>query len=473
MRGKKGIGKAIVAVIVIGAIGAGVFWWRKTSAASTPAVEAPTYEKVKRGPIRQIVQCTGRTVAFRDIEIKCRASGEVITLPYDVSDPVKKGDLLLELDEKDQERMVQQSEAALAGSQARLAQAESNLLSAQANLVASKAKAEAALHSAEARATDAKAKAKREEELLAKKYSSPEEFETARTSAVQAEQDLMTAQAQMQDIKAQELDLEARRQDIKMNEAQVRSNELALKLAQRQFEYTKVYAPIDGVVAARNIQIGQIISSGVTNVGGGTTAFILCDLSHVYIYASVDESDIGNVKLGQPAEVTADAFPRMPFRGEVVRIATKGVNLQNVVTFEVRIEVTSRNKDMLKPEMTANVDIIIAEKEDTILVPATGISRERRDTFVALQTANGKIEEKHPVKIGISDGVQTEVLEGVKEGDVIQVQPPEAESRWRTGGPGGDDRMRRGMMMRTMGGGAGGPGGRGGGGGGGGGGRGR
>ncbi|MDX9975011.1 MAG: efflux RND transporter periplasmic adaptor subunit, partial [FCB group bacterium] len=126
--------KAAVAVVVLVLLAGGFFWWKKTSAASVPEEVAPTYEAAQRGPIKQVVQCTGRTVSNLDVEIKCRASGEVLKLPYDVSDPVKKGDLVLELDPVEQERAVEIGKASMAAAEARLAQAESNLKTSEAML---------------------------------------------------------------------------------------------------------------------------------------------------------------------------------------------------------------------------------------------------------------------------------------------------------------------------------------------------
>lgn len=448
--------KAAVAVVLLVLIVGGFFYWKRTGAATVPEEAAPTYEAAKRGPIKQVVQCTGRTVSNLDVEIKCRASGEVIKLPYDVSDTVKKGDLLLELDPVEQERAVEIGKASMAAAEARLAQSESNLKTTDATLKAERQKVEAALRSAEARLEDLKSKARREQELLEKKFSSPEEAETARTAAVQAEQEYRTAQAQIADIEAQEVGLEAKRQDINLMKAQLNSSQIDLALRQRQLTYTKVFAPIDGVVATRTVQIGQIISSGVTNVGGGTTVMTISDLSRIFILGSVDESNIGAIQEGQTAEITVDAFPGQQFTGKVDRIATKGVNLQNVVTFEVRIEVLSENKALLKPEMTTNVWILVAEKPDALLVPAYSIVRERRDTFVELKKKDGTVEAKHPVTTGISDGQQIEIVGGLEEGDLVRVQSPAEESRWRNSGDNAADEKRRRdrMMFRTIGGGA-------------------
>ena len=92
-------------------------------------------------------------------------------------------------------------------------------------------------------------------------------------------------------------------------------------------------------------------------------------MSHIFVLASVDESDIGGVKVGQKVNITADAFPGKTFTGSVVRIATQGVNVSNVVTFEVKIEVISADKNLLKPQMTANVQVIEASKSNVVMIP--------------------------------------------------------------------------------------------------------
>lgn len=461
--------KLILVLVLAGSAAGGFFWWRNSTAADSDEKDRNETEAVARGEIRQEVDCVGRVVSNRDVEIKCRASGEILRIPYDVSDAVKKDDILLELDERDQERTLRQSKAALAAAEARLAQSKSNLLVAEKTVEVAKMKAGAALESAQARVADSKSKSKRQEELFQKKFSSPEQYETSKTTAVQAEQDLLSARANVEDVKSQELALESRRQDVALSEAQAESSRIACEIALLQLSYTKVKAPLDGVISKRTVQVGQIISSGVTNIGGGTTAMILSDLSHLFVYASVDESKIGEVQLGQPVVITTDAFPDVKFLGKVERIGTTGLSVQAVVTFEVRIEVVDENKKLLKPEMTANVTITTAEKKDVLVVSAANISRNRSGNFVTLVQQDGTQEEKHPVKLGISDGNQTEIVEGLSEGDLVLVRRAEDESRWRgVDNPAMARRMQERVMMRTLGGGGsrGGSGGRGGGGGG-------
>jgi len=210
----------------------------------------------------------------------------------------------------------------------------------------------------------------------------------------------------------------------------VESDKIALSNAQQRLSETKVYAPISAVVSARNVQTGQIISSGISNVGGGTTILTLSDLSRLFVLAAVDESDIGKVAADQMARITVDAFPGMMFRGKVVRIATKGVSTSNVVTFEVKIEVLGRNKNLLKPEMTANIEIVAQEEENALLVPVTAVSRKKKIQVVNVQKPDGTIEER-PVTVGISDGEKIIVTSGLSEGETVVIREGEAESRWR------------------------------------------
>jgi multidrug efflux pump subunit AcrA (membrane-fusion protein) len=426
--------KAILIVLLLLTLVAGGFYlWKGRIpgvAAQTP-VQEQTVAGVKRGPIRQSVLCTGRVVSNLDVDIKCKASGQVIKLPFDISDYAKKGDLIVEIDPVDQLRAVQTAEADLAISEAKLAQAKANLTVAEQSLKAERLRTQAALESAQARAADTSAKAKREKDLLERKQSSIEEAETAQTAATQAAQDLEIAQSQIEAAKALEFQLEVKRQDIKLGEAQVQADKIALALANQRLTETKVAAPIDGVVSARSVQIGQIIASGISNVGGGTTVLTLSDLSQIFILASVDESDIGSVALDQTVDITADAFPRKLFNGKVDRIAAKGVNVSNVVTFEVRVEVLSENKTLLKPEMTGNVEIIVSDKPDTLLLPVAAISRTRDKTYVSLKKPDGTVQEQVPVEIGISNGNEIEIVSGLQENDQVLVRKADSDSRWR------------------------------------------
>jgi HlyD family secretion protein len=192
---------------------------------------------------------------------------------------------------------------------------------------------------------------------------------------------------------------------------------------------------MDGIVTSRPVQTGQIIASGISNVGGGTTLMTLSDLRRIFVMANVDESDIGKIKDGQKAIITADAYPGKRFTGKVVRVATKGVTNSNVVTFEVKIEIEGDGKNYLKPEMTANVDVQADRRENALLLPNETIQFGRQGYFVYKQDDNNSSGTRVAVKTGITDGLNTEIISGVKEGDKIII-PSSMQSRWAKGGEG-------------------------------------
>ncbi len=423
--------KILVLVILSAAIVIGGYFWSHKS--DNVKIETPQWStvQVKKGSIRDAVSCTGQVVSNLDVEIKCKASGEIVKLPFDISDKVKKGELIVELDPVDEQRRVKQAKISLASSRARLMQRKVNLQIAKKDLTIERKSVEASLKSAEACAKDARAKAERMKKLFEKKIVSQEVKDTGETTAIQEEVDLENARIQMEQSAINEMELEIKRQDVRLAEAQMETDKINLSLAEQRLKDTRVFSPIDGVVSERDIQSGQIISSGINNVGGGTLVMVLSDLSRLFILASVDESDIGKVELRQKVIITADAFPGKRFFGKIDRIATKGINVSNVVTFEVKIEVRGRNRALLKPEMTANVEIIVAEKEEVLMVPSEAVLYKKNGHFVRVKEDDGSIEER-PVQAGISNNVVIEIIKGLSLDDTITYRKGEARSRWRT-----------------------------------------
>jgi HlyD family secretion protein len=423
--------KLVVAVILTSVVAGGYYAWSRYNKPKLPA-EVITTSKVEAGPLRMLVSSTGKVVSNLDVDIKCKASGEIIALPRDISDQVRKGQLLIQLDPSEMQRMVDQAQASLAASQARLINAKESLTVAQQNLQTDRRRSDSALKAAEANAEDVRTKAERLKDLLAKKLASQEEYDTAQTAMVQAIATLDQSRVKIEELQTQERVHEQLRQQIRIAEAQVTNDLTALDLARERLNDTKVYSPIDGVITARSVQIGQIISSGISNVGGGTTALTVSDLSRIFSLASVDEADIGKVAVGQPTEITVDAFPGKKFAGQVVRLAIRGVNVSNVVTFEVKIEVTSKDRGLLRPEMTTNVDIITAAQDRVLSVSSDAIVRKRGKAHVTVVKADGAKEDR-TVETGISDGQRTEVTTGVAEGETV-VNYLGTDSKWKGSG---------------------------------------
>jgi HlyD family secretion protein len=163
----------------------------------------------------------------------------------------------------------------------------------------------------------------------------------------------------------------------------------------------------------------------------------LSDLSQLYVVATVDESDIGKVRdpsrpeTGDPNEqiviITADAYPEERFFGRVVMVDTKGVNVNNVVTFGVKIEVTSPNKSKLKPAMTTNVQIITERRDDVLMVPSDLVYRRQGGKrVVPIKGPDGNSQEVEVVA-GLTDNVNTEIISGLTEGQ--ELLPPKIEEK--------------------------------------------
>jgi HlyD family secretion protein len=438
--------KLIVFILLAGAVGAGV-WYFLIRPKPAESKEVETTAAVTKGELVVSVSSTGRVVSNLDVEVKCKAGGQVTTMPFDVSDKVKKEQLVVELDPIDEKRNVAHAEVTAAASKAKLAIATENLTIARQTLETDRRRAESALLAAESKSKDCRAKADRMKRLLESKLASQEECDTAETAAVQAAAELEACRIHIQELKTQEQQIKVKEQEIKQAQAAADSDVILLDIAKDRLKDTKVLAPMDGVVSKRSVQVGQIIASATSNVGGGTALLTLSDLSQMFVVASVDESDIGRVAEEQAVNITADAFPGKVFKGKVVQIATTGVNASNVVTFEVKIEVLSENKTLLKPEMTANVEIIVARKDQALLVPADAVVRKKGGRFITVADGLARKEEK--VEVGLSNGTQTEVVSGLAEGQTVVVQKSGSQSRWNArqqpGGAMGQQRMMMGQ----------------------------
>ncbi|MGA3066778.1 MAG: efflux RND transporter periplasmic adaptor subunit [Tepidisphaeraceae bacterium] len=421
-------GMWIAAAVVVAA---GGFYYRHVrqvqaaAAASSDVVHAVA----EIGNISQNVATTGLVISNLDVQIKCQASGQVIKFPFDVSDHVKSGDLLLQVDPTDERRMADQAQAAVAISQAKLQEAKLNATVAELDLQTATEQAESNLQSAQIKATNLQNKADRQQQLLLQKLAAPEDYETAQTDAAAAAADLQTAKIAKEQLKSQAASVEVKKQDVVLAEAQLQSDQIALANALQQLSYTTVSAPMDGVVADVEVELGTIISSAIENVGGGTTVMTLSDLSKIFVNASVDESDIGDVRVGQRAVITADAYPGKTFDGSVVRIATQGVNNSNVVTFTVKIEVTSDNKELLKPQMTTNVQIIEAQDNNVVIIPSAAVVRREGKFTVSVVKPDGSTEDRD-VEVGINDGTSAEIASGLQPGETVVVHRADANGRW-------------------------------------------
>jgi len=432
--------KTLITIVVIAVIAVGAYFifFRNGDGVE----EGPQYSEIhpERGPIAKTVAASGSVTSNLDVEIKCKASGEIITLPYDISDTVHEGDLLVELDPVDEERNVELAEVNLYEAQARLNRSRESHRISEMNLETSRERAEVDLELTEAQADDTRMSVERIVELYERGFISEEEYEQSLTTVLASDANVESAGIRFDELEADEASLELGRQDVNLATSNVRIAQINLDSALQRLDETRVYSPMDGIVTARYVQSGQIIASGISNTGGGTPVMMISDLSRLFILARVDESNIGEVEVGQRVDVSVDAYSSEAFEGVVERVAPVGTVQSNVVTFEVRIEVTSENKSLLMPEMTADTEIVVAENEDAILVPANAVTTEGSRSTVMVRGQDGQPEPREVVK-GINDGEYIEIISGLSESDTVLVLEGGVSSMWqqssdeRDGGP--------------------------------------
>ncbi|HVY62575.1 MAG TPA: efflux RND transporter periplasmic adaptor subunit [Planctomycetota bacterium] len=347
--------------------------WAVRAPSEGAAAEGPRWKTapVVEAPIEVTVAATGTVQPAFQVEVKSKASGEVVDFPLGPGDPVAAGALLVQLDPRDEARNVRLAEADVASNRAAVAAAEADLGLAESRLV-------------------------RDEDLAKKSLVSPEELDGARFGRARAAASVDLAKATL-----------------------VRS-EVALDVARQRLADCRIVAPIAGIVLTKAVDRGHIISSGITSISGGTTLATIADMSRVFVLADVDEADVGKVKPGAAARVTVDAFRDVAFDGRVDRLMPLGVEDQNVTVFRANIEVTSPNKSLLLPNMTTNVRIHVASRERALVVPNAALKQRDGKVGVEVLAAAGGAPQWREVARGLTDGTVTEVEGGaVKAGELV------------------------------------------------------
>jgi len=197
-----------------------------------------------------------------------------------------------------------------------------------------------------------------------------------------------------------------------------------------------IRSPITGTVLNLAVQQGETLAAGLSS----PTVIVVADLHRLQVDAYVDETDIGKIKIGEEASVAVDAFPKRPLRGHVVKVAAGSTIQQGVVTYDVTIGLEQKDIDdrrrRLLPDMTANVTFQTGKLTNVLVVPSVAIKVTKKGSFVnVLTTVDGKPEVKmKPVKTGGNDETNTEIRDGLKEGDVV-IQAGYDQSGRGPGGP--------------------------------------
>lgn len=321
--------------------------------------------KVERATISNSVTATGTIEPVNKVEVGTQVSGIISKIYVDYNSIVKKGQVIAELDKINLESELASAKANLASSKSELDYQETNY--------------------------------KRMKALHDKGFISDDDFDIADLSYKKAKEAYLV---QLQTVQK----------------------------AQTNLGYATITSPIDGVVLSKDVEEGQTVAASFSTP---TLFTIARDLTDMQVVANVDEADIGNVRDGQRVTFTVDAFPDDTFEGRVKQVRQQGEEESNVVTYEVVI--SAPNNDLkLKPQLTANVNIYTEEIENVVSVPAKALrfspSKEMMNDGEKIKDCNAtnklwiketNILKAYPVKTGITNGIRTQILEGVKEGTVV------------------------------------------------------
>ncbi len=309
--------KLLLAFVVLALVAGGGWWWN-----SGRKADAPTFRtaKVEKGPITATVSSTGTVNPVTSVQVGSQVSGQIKELFVDFNSPVKQGMLIARIDPETFQYRVRQAEADLEAARSAVGRAEVARINAERDL-------------------------KRSKELVARNFVSPAELDRAQSTYDLAAAELKTANAVVQQRSA------------------------ALASSRVDLSRTEIRAPVDGVVIKRTVDVGQTVAASLQ----APELFVIAkDLRDMQVETSIDEADVGRIRVGQRASFTVDAFPGRPFAGEVKTVRKAAQNVQNVVTY---IAIISANNDRgeLLPGMTANVRITTDSRESVLKAPNSAL----------------------------------------------------------------------------------------------------
>jgi len=373
----------LIVLAVVGAAGYfGYKYWNGRNASHYEFETAP----VTNAALTQSVTANGTLNPVINVQVGSQVSGNIQKLYADWNSQVKAGQVVAQIDPSVFQAAVTQAEGTLANSKAALVLAQIQL--------------------------------KRTQDLRAKDSTPQANLDQAIATVDQAA-------------------------------ATVKTNEGSLQLAKANLDHCSIISPVDGIVITRSVDVGQTVAAGLN----APVVFVIAnDLSKMQIDTNVSEADVGGIVEGQDVDFLVDAYPYTTFHGKVVQVRNSPTTVQNVVTYDAVIGV-SNPESKLKPGMTANLSIIIAHRDETLQIPnaafrvrmpddfmkpsgadaspaakpSPGAGKKKKGGDPALRTSRTvyvlndgeKIPKAVKIKIGISDGITTEVTEGLKEGDNV------------------------------------------------------
>ncbi|MEK6279779.1 MAG: efflux RND transporter periplasmic adaptor subunit [Acidobacteriota bacterium] len=403
----KGHRRYVTAVAAMALVVTAGFYFRGQQTSAAQFLTA----RVERGNLRNTVTATGTLQAVTTVQVGSQASGTISALNADFNSRVKKGQVIAQLDSSTTQAQVQQARANLEQARASLVQARAAVVQSRAGVSDAQAKTMAAnstvqnqqagvlsaranLVALKAQSDDAFSFLKQQESLLKAGIIAQRDYDMSNTAykgavaryeqaAAQLNQALLSeqsaassgvaqTQAQVQQSQAQVQQSQAQ---VQQAEAQVQQAQAALQLAEINLTHTTIQSPIDGVVVSRNVDVGQTVAASLS---APTLFTIANDLKEMQVIANIDQADIGLVEQAKGVQFSVDAFPSDSFTGKIQQIRLNPVNTQNVVTYNVAIEV-SNPEEKLKPGMTTNLTFTIDERSNVLKVPNAALRFTPKD----------------------------------------------------------------------------------------------
>jgi len=379
--------RILILVIAVVLIGGGFFVYKKFL--SKPSTQVLQTAKVEKGSIRGVLVETGiiKPQVGAVVKIGARATGEIVKMKVKIGDRVKKGQLIALIDDREIQMTIEEKRASLAAAQNTLEQIE--LTYPQR------------IREAKANYEYAKVNYEREMELLKYEYTTKDAVDKAKS---QFEATEATYKRLQDEYKTSEKIARANIEDIK---AQLGQQETKLT-------YTRIYAPIDGLVSDVTAQEGETIVAGL-QVANLVTVL---DTTLLEMWIYVDETDIGRMNLGQKVEYSVDTFPDKLFKGTIEKIYPQPVIKDNIVYYLAIVKVSKDDTRFLKPEMTTHVKVIFDERSDILVAPNAAIKFEKGKQVAYKVIGTNKVQ-KIELKTGIRGEEKTEIISGVQEGEVL------------------------------------------------------
>lgn len=391
----------IILILLLAAGGSGAWYW--FSGKGTQETKVLETALLAKGSVRATLVATGiiKPEVGAIVKTGSRATGLIKQMYVRVGDRVKQGDLIAEIDDREQQASLAEADATL-----RKAKAEFTKVDTVYPLQINEARAQ--LKATQAEREYLQISLNRKDELVKQQIDSQDSLDDARQKF-----NVSANTQKAKEATLKRLQTEYTQERRKAREA-VTAAEAALKSMQVRITYTTIYAPIDGVVSQVTAQTGETVVAGfeVANL------ITILDPTRLEMWIYVDETDVGQIRPGMAVEFRVDAYPNQTFTGTVDQIYPEPEIKDNIVYYQALVRLNPDTASELRPEMTTQCTVIVQQKDDVLALPNDALKWVDGEQFVFVKNPDGTIRRTTP-KLGLIGQTSSELLEGLKEGDML------------------------------------------------------